>query len=72
MARAHGQAGEPELLQDPFNLALGELDAEASLDLRLKVDTAPAHDAVHGHIRPLLDQLRQIGPLRRSKPRRPS
>jgi hypothetical protein len=51
-------------------MALGNRDSELLLDLSLKVDAAPAHDARHVDIWPHLDQPLQLRPrrLRESHP----
>ena len=71
MARAHREAREGEPLQEPPDMALRNLDAKPFPDLGLKVDAAPAHHAVHRHVRPVLDQLFQRAKLGRRQPRRP-
>ena len=71
MARSHRQAPEPELSENPSDMALRDTDTEPRLDLGLKIDAAPAHDAVHGDIGALFDQPRKFGQLRGVQSRTP-
>ncbi len=63
MARTHRQAGEAEPLQDSSDVTLADLDLEAQLDLRPKVNAAPAHPPMARRIGAGLDQARQLGQL---------
>jgi hypothetical protein len=60
---------EAERLEKLADAPLVIRDAEASGDRRLQVDTTPAYDAVRLRIRPGLDDLRELGQLRRREPR---
>ena len=51
VARPYGQARELEPLEKPAHV-IGDLDVEASPDLHLQVDAAPAHHPVHLDVRP--------------------
>ena len=53
-------------------MTLADLDLEAQLDLRPKVDAAPAHHAMARRIGTGLDQLGQLGQLSRRQSRRPT
>lgn len=55
MARAGADMRKTQLLQQPADRHLVEIDAEALLDDAAQVDAAPAHHAVHLGIGPLLD-----------------
>ncbi len=72
MARTHRQAGEAEPLQKPSDVTLADLDVEARLDLRPKVEAAPAHHAMARRIGTGLNQLRQLGQLSLRQSRRPA
>ena len=72
MARTHRQAAEAEPLQQPSDVTLADLDPEAPLDLRLKVDAAPAHHAMARRVGAGLDEARQLGHLGRRQARRPA
>ena len=58
MARTHRQTVEAEPLQEPSDVTLADLDLEAQLDLRPKVDAAPAHHAMARRIGAGLDQAK--------------
>ena len=63
MARTHRQAGEAEPLQESSGVTLADLDLEAPLDLRPKVDAAPAHPPMACRIGAGLDRVRENGQL---------
>ena len=72
MARTHRQAAEAEPLQQPSDVTLADLDPEAPLDLRLKVDATPAHHAMARRVGAGLDQARQLDQLSLRQSRRPT
>ena len=63
VTRAGADMREAEPLEELADRALVVGDPEALQDHALQVDPAPAHDPVHGPVRPGLDEFCDLGPL---------
>jgi hypothetical protein len=63
VTRTGADVREAESLEELAHRALVVGDAEALQDDALQVDPPPAREAVHGPVRPSLDELRDLGTL---------
>jgi len=70
MPRTRADMAEAELVQELSDVAGVVVHVEPLLDNPLQVDAPPAHDAVNGAVRTLLDDCRQVGLLLGRQPRR--
>ena len=69
MLRTRADVAEAELVQQLSDIAGVVVHVEAFLDDALQVDAPPAHDAVNGGVRTLLDDCGQVGLLLGRQPR---
>ena len=70
MGRARRKLAKPEPSQQRPDRLLGHVDIKAGFDLALEIDAPPAHQSMHGEIGAVLDELGDLGGLRRIQMRR--